>query len=243
MTTRMGTVALVLFLACAAALTGCDSRSMVAEPAEKDASGATASEALGLTLEAQYELAGDRYRELNDRLAALQSEVFDDEWLDGSVSSEVVPGLGYALGGGLESDTRENSYYFTASRWHGSDQDLKPLVHEIARSWEARGWEVAEETSQVNGEVRAVATTDDGFWFSASEERGRLELTGDTPVYWGSQLALMEAIAERRDAETEAGATWDTADRDEKGHAYRLPGVYRPFPAWDAVPVGRDDEP
>ena len=89
----------------------------------------------------------------------------------------------------------------------------------------------------MNGEIRVTATTPDGTWFEAAEEGDKLSLTGFSPVYWGDQLELVSAAAERRDAENAAGATWDTADRNEEGQAFRIPGVYRPFPAWEAVPA------
>lgn len=212
------------------ALTGC-----VQPPPVQDKSGMTESEAMSMPLEEQYDLAGDRYRDLNERFAELQVEMFRDEWRDGSVSSELIPGQGYTIGDALEGDTRDNSYYFTVSRWYMTDQDLKQLLRGTAKSWESRGWKVEEETSQVSGELRVVATTKDGYWFAAVEEQDTLKLTGNSPVYWGERRALSRAIAERRDAENAAGASWDTADRNDQGHAYRLPGVYRPFPDWNTT--------
>lgn len=217
-------------------LSGCGS-AMQTEREAEDAAGTTKREAMSMTLEEQYARAGERYTELNERFAELQREFFEDEWQDGSVSSEVVPRQGYVLGGALNGDDRENSYYFTMTRWYLTDEELKPLLRMVAESWKARGWEVGEEASP-NGRIRIVATTEERYWFAADEARGQLELSAHSPVYWGDQFALLEAIADRRDAENEAGAPWDTTDRDEKGHAYRLPGDYRPFPAWEAVDDG-----
>lgn len=228
MNTHMRRMLLVL-LAGSFVLTGC----APSQPASTaDQSGTTESEAMNMSLQEQYVQAGERYQELNERFAELQAEIFTDEWQDGAVSSEVIPGQGYALGNALHGDSRENSYYFTISRWYPTDQDLTPILRDIAQSWGSRTWQVSEEASQVSGEVRVAATTEDGFWFAASEEQGSLNLTGNTPVYWGERRALSRAIAERRDAENAAGAPWDTSDRDDRGHAYRLPGVFRPFPAW-----------
>lgn len=201
-----------------------------------DQSGTTESEALNMPLEDQYVRAGERYEELNERFAQLQAEIFSDAWRDGAVSSELIPGQGYTRGDALQGDGRENSYYFTVSRWYPTEDDLTPILQDVAQSWKSRGWQVKEEASQVNGEVRVVTTTEDGYWFSAGEEQGTLRLTGDSPVYWGDRRPLSRAIAERRDVENSAGATWDTTDRDGQGQADRLPGVFRPFPSWDVIP-------
>lgn len=200
----------------------------------EDASGVKVEAAMERTLKEQYSLAGKQFHQLNDALAEIQVEIFDDVWLDGSVRSEVIPGQGGTRSNRLHGATNDNSYYFSANRWHGVEGDSKPLLREVATSWTERGWEVSEELI-ANG-LRITTDTEHGIFLSLLEEPGRIRLTAFSPVYWGDQFALVTAISDRRDAENEAGATWDTTDRDENGHAYRLPGVYRPFPAWDAVP-------
>ncbi|WP_187976695.1 hypothetical protein [Mycetocola sp. JXN-3] len=197
-------------------------------------SGVTAQQAMAMTLKEQYQRAGGQYRELNERLGELQKEINAGEWLDGSVESEVIPGQGYVLGSGLAGETKENSYYFNASRWRVGDEDLSSTLPEASRAWEARGWEVNEESFR-NDSSRITTTTPEGFRFEVMVSPGEVKLSGHTPVHWGDQFALLTAIAERRDAENAAGAPWDTTDRDDQGYAYRLPGVFRPFPAWDAI--------
>lgn len=199
-----------------------------------DASGVTEEVAMERTLKEQYSLAGERFHQLNDVLAELQAEIFDDVWLDGSVRSEVIPGQGGTRSNRLHGATNDNSYYFSANRWHGVEGDSTPLLRKAARAWTERGWDVSEEL--IANTLRITTTTEHGIFVSLLEEPGRIRLTAFSPVYWGDQFALVVAIADRRDAENEAGATWDTTDRDENGHAYRQPGVYRPFPAWGAVP-------
>lgn len=200
-----------------------------------DASGATEDEAVEMPLNEQYDLASERHRELNDRFAELQAEIFEDEWREGATESEVVPAAAKTLGQ-LPDPSGKSSYYFSVHRWHPVEGDVAELVERIGMSWEAKGLNVRQETSEISGQIRVVATTPDGFWFSADEEGSELKLTGNSPAYWGAQLDLAVAIAERRDAEDTAGATWDTADLDEDGYSYRIPGVYRPVPAWDAIP-------
>lgn len=226
-----GGTALVAVLAVGVLITSCAGWGSQ----EHDMTGTTESEALKMPMEQQYERAGERYTELHERLAALQGGIFADEWNDGATHSEVIPFGGYSTGNGLRHDNRDNSYLFTATRWYSTDADLTSKLRDAARTWEARGWEVTEETFS-DGSIRISTRTEDGFWFAASDDIGRVKLTGHTPVYWGDLDGLIHAIAERRNAEDDAGATWDTTDRDENGHAFRLPGVFRPFPAWDAVP-------
>ncbi|WP_187976999.1 hypothetical protein [Mycetocola sp. JXN-3] len=193
----------------------------------------TEQQALALSLKEQYQRASGQYQELNERFAELQKEIYPGEWREGGTSSEVVPDQGFARGADLEGDTRENSYYFGTNRIFLSDDDLSTVFAKIVDSWRAKGWSVTGGKRQ-NGVPRITATTPDGFWFEAKERPGELSLTGMSAVYWGDQYALLMAVAERRDAENAAGAPWDTTDRDEQGYAYRLPGVFRPFPAWDA---------
>ncbi|WP_187976694.1 hypothetical protein [Mycetocola sp. JXN-3] len=211
------------------ALSGCSIQDPVT-----DSSGITESEVKSMTLKEQYQRAGGQYQELNERVAALQKEIYPGEWREGGTDSEVVPGQGFTLGNSLKGDNRENSYYFNVFRMYITEDDLSPTFAEVARSWKAKGWEVSDGKRH-SGQPRITATTPDGFWFEAKGSPGALELTGMSAVYWGDQYALVMAIAERRDAENAAGAPWDTTDRDEQGYTYRLPGVFRPFPAWDAV--------
>ncbi len=217
-----GVIALAV---CTGVLTGC-----AQTPDERDPSGETAAEALELSTAEQVRLAGERYEALNDAFAEVQREVYSGEWRDGAASSELIPGQGFTIGGALESDTRENSYYFTTTRSFEPDEEVSRTLARAEESWAARGWDVSADDSSVNGERRVTATTEDGYWFSASAASGALQLTGHSPVYWGDRRAISRAVADRRDAEDAAGVPWDTADRDTSGAASRMPGEYRPFP-------------
>ncbi|ODA89610.1 hypothetical protein ATY41_04870 [Leifsonia xyli subsp. xyli] len=199
----------------------------------KDGGGMTEDEALELPLERQYILAGERYVAVNERLADLQRELFADEWEDGGVSSEVAPGSGFSRGNDLIGDNRDNSYDYSVSRHHAVDGDIESLLREIARSWEAKGWEVSSERVLT---ARRVTTTDpDGYWFEAMAPGSDLSLTALSPVYWGAYDSLLTAIAARREAEREAGAPGTSIDHDESNKSRFLPGVYLPFPAWNAL--------
>ena len=218
---------LVTALACVLMLAGC------VKPAQTDASGAIENDALEMTIEEQYEVAGVRHQELNERFAELQAEVFKDKWREGGTHSEVIPWQGGVRGNDLPGSTDDNSYYFSVSRWYVTDEPLRPFLEKTTQLWEGRDWEVGQEIYE-NGVMRITTTTPDGFWFALEEQRGQLELTGFSPVYWGERRALSRAIAERRNGQDEVGAHWDTTDLDEKGQSYQVPGVFRPFPAWNA---------
>lgn len=210
-------------------------------PEVADISGVTAKEALAMPLKAQYELAGDRYRELNDRFAELQREIYTGRWREGGTSSEIVPGSGFSRSGSVPGVTRENSYYFNVSRAFSKDQGIQSMLTAIESSWLARGWVVSREVFP-NGDIWVKAKAENGFSFDAYGDLGEsLSLDGWSPVYWGNESELSTAIAGRRDVEHRAGEPWDSTDRDEKGYAYRLPGEYRHFPDWD-IPLGPGDD-
>lgn len=201
---------------------------------EMDVSGMTESDAVAMPLEEQYELAGVRHRELHEIFADVQREISDGEWRESATGSEVVPHMGGSRTM-LPGATKDNSYYFRVGRTLEGQEDVRGMLDEIADSWRAKGWDVQEEVNDISEMLRIVATTPDGYWFAAADRDGEMELKSFSPVYWGDQLELVRSIAARRDAENEAGATWDTTDRNERGNAFRVPGDYRPLPAWDAI--------
>ena len=199
-----------------------------------DTAGATREEVMAMSVQEQYALAGERYAELNEQVAALQREIFDDAWRDGGASSEVIPGSGYSRGGRLGGDERGESYYFAVSRWHSAGVDVKALLGRVSEDWSARGWKVNRE-SFYNGEERITTTTPDGYWFELSEEGSEVSVEGLSPVYWGDRQKILVAIGTRRNAERESGLAWYSDHPMVEGRMTLLPGVYRPFPAWDAV--------
>ena len=238
---RRTKVGLLAVLVGALVLSGCSLLSPSSREPALDGGGLTESEAMAMSLEEQYRLAGERHQELNERFAELQAEIFEDEWLDGSTTSEVIPSSAYMVSPRMSGTTRDNTYYFDVSRWYFPQQDVVRLVREVRKSWEARGWDVIEETIFPGGDIRIFFTTDDGFRFEVNQHgEDEIKFSGHTPPYWGAQHELTSAAGALRDAENEAGVTWDTADRDAEGYAYRLPGVFRPFPAWDAATVAED---
>lgn len=199
----------------------------------------TKEEAFALSFEEQYLLAGERYMATNEVIAGLQREIFTDEWEDGGTREELVPGSGYSLNTDLKTDDRENSYYFPVKRFHPYEGDTEELIREVAASWEAKGWDVTVE--RPFSTIRAVADTPDGYWVEADSRAGEFVLTVFSPVYWGEHSAFSRAITARRDAEIEAGVPGAILDLDPITYrATFLPGQYRPFPAWDAVPEGTD---
>jgi len=192
----------------------------------------TESEALEMSLEEQYELASQRHQELNERFAELQNEVYTDEWIEGGARSEIVPDDGHSPGT-LPGSTHDNSCSFTISRWHSTaGEDPQTVIRRIAEQWRTRGWDVAEETLFTD-EIRITTTTDDGYWYEVVEWPRKIEMSGNSPSYWGDYDLLNQAIAGRSRTLNHAGDHWDPTDRDENYYAHRLPGVYRPMPPWD----------
>lgn len=225
-------LAAVLLLGSGLSLTGCGE----SEPGT-DADGKQKDEALSAPLPEQYRLAKKRYEAMNDAFAEMQRDLYDDEWRVGTIRSEVVPGQGYTLGRGIAGDQSGESYYFTVFRWHEAGEGSDAVLRRAAETWKARGYGIeGERTTRQSSHQVVVVTTSDDLWFRAEIHDGELTLMGDGPVYWGDDDRLTEAIADRRDAENEAGADWGTAGEDAEGHKYRVPGDYRPFPEWNAVP-------
>ncbi|UOQ56479.1 hypothetical protein MUN78_12435 [Leucobacter allii] len=211
---------------------------------QRDASGATEEDTMDQGIAAQYALAAERHAELNERVAQLQRDSAAEAWRGTSTFSEVIPASGFELGAELPGASRTNSYYFVVSRWaEPGAGSAAELVRAFAADWRARGWDTSLAASEVSGESRAAALTPDRYWFAASEEGGALRLEGHSPVYWGAFESLIEAAAERRDAEDARGAHRRFAERDASGAIVLEPGDYRPFPAWEAVPPAAKGRP
>ncbi|MFF8819343.1 hypothetical protein ACF07D_15255 [Leucobacter sp. NPDC015123] len=195
----------------------------------------TEEESLGRSLEAQYALAGERYVALYERVTAMQQDIYAGEWRASSVDSGVIPGSGFALGGKLVGDTRDNSYYYTIFRRYSYDDAPHVTLEEIRQMWVERGWDVtgAPMTSE---NTRLTVTDPDGYWYEIRDHNdGELYLSVHSPVYWGDWGPVTDAIYEREKAEDAARAHGDAFDAAEDKFVHLLPGAYRPFPAWDAL--------
>lgn len=123
-----------------------------------------------------------------------------------------------------------------------TDEDLGVVLDAVVEEWVSRGLAVRTVTNERNGRSRVIGESADGYFFDVDEREGEIRFRGMSPVYWGSRVELLRATGERRRAEDAAGAPWSTTDRDENNYAYRLPGVYRPFPAWDTPLPDNSDE-
>ncbi len=233
MSVRNRVVEIVAFAAVATLfLSGCS-----VAGSERDGGGMTKEEAFALSFEEQYLLAGERYVATNEVMAELQREIFTDEWETGEPSVEMIPLSGFSLNADLKTDDRENSYFFSVSRFHSYEGDTEELIREVAASWETKGWDVTVE--RPFSTIRAVADTPDGYWVEADSSGGEFVLTVLSPVYWGDNFKLLTTIADFRDAEQAAGVPGTAFELDPISHRVSfLPGSYLPFPAWDAVPEG-----
>ena len=193
----------------------------------------TEEESLSKPLEEQYALAGERYDELQQRLAAMQQDIYGGEWRSRGVNFEALSGSGFALGGKLVGDTRDNSYFYSIFRNYVYDDSTHVTLEAVRQMWAKRGWDVTEEP-MAPGNTRLTVTAPDGYWYEARDwNKGEFELAVHSPVYWGDYDPLITSIGDRRRAEDAGRAHGDTFDPDEDNYVTLLPGVYRPFPAWD----------
>ncbi|RKW69890.1 hypothetical protein DWQ67_10460 [Galactobacter caseinivorans] len=139
-------------------------------------------------------------------------------------------------GDGQGDDGSADSYTFWLSRFYTPDEPVAQVLERTVEDWRRRGWDVKEK---VPGSHRFATTTPEGYWLDIKVKgAGTIALRAYSPVFWGSYDELLAAVAERRDAEDEAKAPGTVFNRDPKTKQASLkPGVYRPFPAWDAVPT------
>ncbi|WP_147433675.1 hypothetical protein [Galactobacter caseinivorans] len=206
----------------------------------RDLSGATKAEAYSGSPKDRYAKAGERYKELNAFYVGVQRDIHAGTWQDSPTHSGVTPTEGYnsgmeLIGDGQGDDGSADSYTFWLTRFYTPDEPATNVLERTVEDWRQRGWEVAEP---VPGAQRFTTTSPEGYGLEISVSDGTFELRAFSPVYWGSYDELLTAVAERRDAEYQAKAPGTVFKEDPKTKQASLkPGVYRPFPAWDAVPT------
>ena len=125
----------------------------------EDDAGVTLGEIEDMSLEDQYEVAGERYTQFNEFFGEVQTNISANDWIDTGVGSEIVPRMGSSLGRAPEGTTRDNSYYFTVARRYKPDEDLPDVMQRVADSWQARGWNLGEQNTQVSSARRLTALT------------------------------------------------------------------------------------
>lgn len=238
---KIRSILLGFLLACSLTLNGCssttDEDSNDRAAALEDSAGVTLGEVQDMVIQEQYQSAEDRYVHLQELFGDLSADIHDGNWIDNG-ATEIVPAQGNTVGRAPEGATSDNSYYFSATRWHESDQDLRVVLDQAAASWQDREWQVNLQSNEISPDSRVTAVTPEGYWFALEPDtkNQQLLLRGQSPVYWGDYEELTRAISDRADVEDAAGMPWDTTDRDDKtGQALRKPGEYRPFPVWDVI--------
>ena len=206
-----------------------------AEINKPDASGKTQRESTKRTSQESYESAASKYVHLHDFVSEEQKLLSDESWDVPETRIEIYPLDGGGMDNYLSGANADNSYYFETMRKTELQGDLRAILDEIAQRWSKSGWRVREFTSSYSGNARVTAITDEGYWIAADESDNRLYLTAHTPPYWGEYLPLADDIHERYEAEKARGehARYDIGE-DE--HLSLMPGDYRPFPSWEAVP-------
>lgn len=237
--------ALIAGLSAGLLLTGCTPHEARSEQGAsqgaqgaRDRSGATKAEAFSGSPKERYAKAGAHYKELTAFVTGVQRDIHAGTWQDSPTHSGVTPTEGYNSGMQLEGDGRGDdgsgdSYTFWLTRFYSPEEPAANVLRQTVEDWRQRGWEVGEP---VPGATRSTTTTPEGYWLEISESDGTIELRAFSPVFWGSYDELLTAVAERRDAEDAAKAPGTVFKVDPKTKQASLkPGVYRPFPAWDAL--------
>lgn len=137
-------------------------------------------------------------------------------------------------GDGRSDNGSADSYTFWVSRFYTPKEPVSTVIERTVAAWRKRGWEVTEK---VTGSQRFATTTPEGYWLDIKVNgTGTIALRAYSPVFWGSYDELLTEVAERRDAEYKAKAPGTVFEEDPKTKQASLkPGVYRPFPAWDAL--------
>ncbi|GAA0964712.1 hypothetical protein [Frigoribacterium faeni] len=203
--------------------TGCASSAQngddVSGQGARDAAGSTQAEVAGMSLEAEFGSASERYVEMQGLLEEAQLQISDGSWI--WIGGDVLPveGGANAIGEPPEGADEENSYFFQSSRnvelpgATGARADLDPMIE----YFDEKGWESSSGEIGRNHEARA--DTGDG-WRVTYTVRPDGQYTVDvySEVFWTNDSgALLSAIADR-----------DAADFPEES----VPGEYPPFPSW-----------
>ncbi len=200
------------------ATTGCASDGGGAQDA-RDAAGRTQAQDADLSLQDEFELAGERYEHGQAVLATAQRQISDGTWYWNGGDVRPLSAGDDAFGKAPAGVTTENSYAFRAVRIiepegaTGAVQDLEPMQ----RYFDEEGWGWSSAEVGTDHEVRA--DTGDGWWVTWNvRPNGQYSLGVHSEAFWAHDAPeLIEAIALRDPA--------DFPDASE-------PGVAEPFPKW-----------
>ncbi|MBE7195266.1 MAG: hypothetical protein INR66_22660 [Gordonia polyisoprenivorans] len=184
----------------------------------EDAAGLTQADIADRSLHEEYDTYRDRYEHMQALLKDAQLQVHDGEWEWNN--GDRIPGGGHGIAPLSGSDTK-NTYDLSTSRlWSppgatGAKRDLDPMIDYFTD----QGWNVSERTIGDLHDVSGV--TGDGWQLIYSiDTNGRYALDVYSELFWTNDGdGLSEAISSRNDGEYPAQS---------------LPGVYPPFPGWDA---------
>lgn len=185
----------------------------------QDAAGKTQAQVADLSLQDEFELAGERYEHGQAVLAAAQRQISDGTWYWNGGDVRPLPAGDDAFGKAPEGATKENSYAFRAVRIiepkgaTGAVEDLDPMQ----RYFDEEGWRWSSAKIGTDHEVRA--DTGDGWWVTWNvRPNGQYSLGVYSKAFWAHDAPeLIKAIALR-----------DPADFPDKSE----PGVSEPFPNW-----------
>ncbi|MWV31226.1 hypothetical protein [Rathayibacter iranicus] len=194
----------------------------------RDAAGMTQAEVAALTLEEEFELNAQHYVHAEELLRDAQLRISDGVWMWNGGETLPEEGFNGGVGGGLPGGTGKISYYVTCTRIikppgaQGAKADLDPMV----AYFEEQGWEYFVREKSKSADLWGI--TGDGYQINYFiQASGQYSIQVYSELFWTNDAhALFEAVASR---------DYDPFPEES------LPGVYVPFPQWDAPirPLGR----
>lgn len=184
-----------------------------------DGGGMTQAEAMGMSLQEQFELVRDRNGRMNELLTEAQLQMSAGSWEWGTYGVMPVLDLNVWSVPGMTSD---NSYFL--EMWAciqpeggvGDRADLDPMI----AYFESKGWPFEVRShGEFNHEV--IADTGEGYFVIWEvQQTGQYNMKVVSRSYWGGSRGLLHAIGDR-------------IPRGSLRIGPSVPGVHPEFPSWD----------
>lgn len=215
--------ALTATVGLAVGLTACN-----AKGTEMDAGQMTQSEVENLSLEAQFDVMGQRYATMQELLRDAQLRVADADTVWAWISAGIAPSQGNYAPTTLDGATADNSYFLDMRRAvrlpgaSGARAELDPMLE----LFEENGWGHEIEATGDGWNARAI--TDEGYLMRYTvQENGQYNLALFGGPYWGDTRGLLHAVVER-------------IPEEHRAPEESLPGTFTPFPNWGDPALGSD---
>lgn len=185
----------------------------------------------------QYALVAQRYRELNETVAATQLEVHPGEWIASGPVGYLMAMRGNEFSGALEGEATERNSYYLKAFWRLEDvANAEAMLDTAVHFWDEQGWETSKIQSEiVPGEFDVSGVAPNGTQLGLSMMSGGVELTAFSGVYWGDREALAAAIWNIMQNGRNEGIDWRPERINDEGQGLIRPGEYAPYPDWNDI--------